>query len=79
MIMRGGLRGRVLEFISQLQHLLPACTGGKLAHCSKCLFSPCVKWVIIAFISEVNAVVMRNKLVDLGRALRAMPDTVDVP
>lgn len=77
MIMREGLRGRFLEFISQ--HLLPACTGGKLAHCSKCLFSPCVKWVIIAFISEVNAIVMRNKLVDLGKALRAMPATVDVP
>ena len=33
---------------------------------------------IIASISEVNAIVMRDKLGNLGKALRTMPDTVDV-
>lgn len=32
---------------------------------------------IIASILEVNAIVMRNKLGNLGKALRTMSDTVD--
>ena len=42
--MRESLRVRFLEFISQLQHLLAGCIGGKLADCSKGYSSPCVKW-----------------------------------
>lgn len=73
-----GLRIRLLKSLSQMPAFITWPNWGKLTHLSKCQFSRLLAGMI-AILSEVNAIVMRNKLNNPGKTFRTLPNTVDVP